>query len=30
MIEQNISYSDAYQTCIAETDEGKLTVAPGK
>lgn len=30
MIEQNISYSDAYQTCIAETGEGKLTVAPGK
>ena len=30
MNEQKIPYSDAYQTCIAETGEGKLTVAPGK
>lgn len=30
MIEQKIPYSDAYQTCIAEAGEGKLTVAPGK
>ena len=29
-IEQEILYSDVYQTCIAEAGGGKLTVAPGK